>query len=229
MNFLFDLYGTLIDIKTDEGGRVFWRKVCAMLGQPRLFWRSVRREYLSLCAARYTSAQREFDLLGVFEDMLSSRGRAREDATELALSFRRASTEKLRLFPEVCEMLTALREAGAGVYLLSNAQSCFTRAELDALGLTSLFDGIIISSEVGVKKPSADIFRIAFERFGLSPEECIYVGNDMRDDVLGATGAGIRSVYIPTEQSGKYDDPLPEPTHRVRDHAELAELLLSLV
>lgn len=229
MNFLFDLYGTLVDIKTDESGRRFWREVCTMLGDSRLRWRAVRREYIALCRGRRTDEYAEFDLLGVFEDMLTARGKAREGAAELALSFRRASTEKLRLFPEVKEMLTALRAAGAGVYLVSNAQSCFTRAEIDALGLTSLFDGIILSSEVGVKKPSADIFRIAFERFNLSPTECIYVGNDMRDDVLGASRAGIPSVYIHTEQSGKYDGPLPEPTHKVRDHAELAHLLLSLI
>ncbi|MBR5774174.1 MAG: phosphoribosylformylglycinamidine synthase subunit PurQ, partial [Clostridia bacterium] len=47
------------------------------------------------------------------------------------------------------------------VYLLSNAQSCFTINELKECGLYDLFDGIIISSDVGRKKPYGEIFDIS--------------------------------------------------------------------
>lgn len=230
MNFVFDLYGTLVDIKTDESPASFWRSVCRELGTSRLLWRSVRREYLSLCRAKKESEEHEIELLDVFGEMLRNRGRPESDAQRLALAFREASTEKLKLFSGVKEMLLSLREAGAGVYLLSNAQSCFTRHEIELLGIDSLFDGIIISSEVGVKKPSEKIFRIAFERFGISACDSVYVGNDLRDDVLGATAVGMRTVYIRTEQSGEYPSlTLPSPTYVASDHDELSQLLLSLL
>lgn len=229
MNFIFDLYGTLIDIKTDESGRAFWQTVAAELGVGRLWWRSVRREYLTLCKEKSLSSDHEFELLDVFCDMLRAHGKDAGGAQTLARVFRRASMKKLRVFPHVAEMLCDLRAAGAGVYLLSNAQACFTRDELDACGLTSLFDGIVISSDVGVKKPSSKIFEIALEKFGVSADDCIYVGNDMRDDVMGASGAGIRTVYIRTEQSREYPSlELPSPTYVAADHSSLADLLISL-
>ena len=97
------------------------------------------------------------------------------------------------------------------------------------LGLTPLFDGIIISSEVSIKKPSEKIFQLALDRFGLDPDECIYVGNDMLDDVFGASRAKLKTVYIQTEQSRKYDaKALPSPNYTATDHEELYKLLLTL-
>jgi putative hydrolase of the HAD superfamily len=111
---------------------------------------------------------------------------------------------------------------------VSNAQACFTLPELEKIGLIPFFDGIVISSDVGVKKPSSQIFALALERFGLRADECVYVGNDMRDDIQGAYSAGLKTVYIQTEQSGKYDDSnMPSPTCTAENHARLVEILLS--
>jgi len=229
MNFLFDLYGTLIDVKTDEGMRAPWDALCDGLGVGRDRWQEIRGEYDALCHGRGRGEDHEIDLLGVFEELLVAHGASAADAPALALAFRKASTLRLGVFSDVIPMLTALREAGAGVYLVSNAQACFTRREIERCGLAPLFDGVILSSEVGVKKPSPEIFGIALERFGLDADECVYVGNDRRDDVLGATRAGLRSVYIPTEQSRDYGGtPMPSPTYTVADHEHLATLLLAM-
>ena len=59
--------------------------------------------------------------------------------------FRALSTEYVRLYANGRELLTALKEAGRGVYLLSNAQRIFTEYELKYLGIYDLFDGILIS------------------------------------------------------------------------------------
>ena len=229
MNFIFDLYGTLIDIKTDEQDRAPWNAACDFLGEDKENWQEVRREYLALCKARVICAEQEIQLLDVFRNLLISHGKDADDAGELAWQFRRASTHKIRLFDGVREMLCALRQAGAGVYLLSNAQSCFTLPELEALELLPLFDGVIISSDVGVKKPSKKIFDIALDRFSLRADECVYVGNDMRDDILGATGAGLKTVYIHTEQSGAYPElDIPAPTYTASDHNHLKRILLDI-
>lgn len=230
MNFLFDLYGTLADIHTDEAKDGLWLGFSALLGEDS--HTLVREEYASLCKKYADSREHslvEFDLLCVFRDMLASRGMDKDEAPRLAREFRVLSREKLKLFPCIAEMLEGLKKRGAGVYLVSNAQSCFTRDELDELGITSLFDGIIISSEAGVKKPHGDIFKIAFEKFGTAAAECFYVGNDLRDDVLGAHGSGIRTIYIETEQSGRYCGlSLPSPDYTVKTHNEMKELLFAL-
>ena len=87
---------------------------------------------------------------------------------------------------------------------------------------------VILSSDVGAKKPGEKIFRYAFEKFGISPEDSIYVGNDLSDDILGASSVGMRTAYIRTEQSGSYTDPLPKPTFLATTHKELMQTLFSL-
>lgn len=227
MNFVFDLYGTLADIWTDEQRPSLWQGVAEFLGESRDDAERVREEYLSLCKEAKRGELHEIELLDVFAKMLSDRGLDSNRAGELATEFRSLSMVRLRAFHGVKSMLKELRRLG-GVYLLSNAQECFTLKEIDTLGLTDYFDGILISSQVGVKKPSAEVFDIAFSRFGISPDNSVYVGNDMRDDVLGAHGVGMTTVYIHTEQSGSYSMELPEPDYRVKNHRQLKRLLVSL-
>lgn len=229
MNFLFDLYGTLADIKTDEEMQSLWYGFAWLLGESDI--QKVRDEYLENCKKHADARAHkfvEFDLLHVFEEMVESRGADKEKAKILAREFRLLSRQKLRLFPHIIEILQGLKERGAGVYLVSNAQACFTKDELDELGITSLFDGILISSDAGVKKPDPAIFDIAFEKFNLNKNECFYVGNDLHDDVLGAKGAGLKTVYIETEQSGKYPDLEVSPDYVVATHNEMIDLLFNL-
>lgn len=230
MNFVFDLYGTLIDILTDETTAELWEGVALLLGDGEEKAEEVREEYLTLCDKAYKGGYHELDLLLIFEAMLCRRGVDKSVAPSLASEFRRLSMVRISCFPEVKSMLCELKEAGAGVFLLSNAQSCFTIDELRTTGLYDLFDGIVISSDIGVKKPSPEAFKIAFDKFGITPQNSIYVGNDMRDDILGASGVGMKSIYINTPQSGSYPNlDLPKPTYVVEDHEKMRELLLSLV
>lgn len=228
MNFVFDLYGTLVDIWTDESRPEVWRGLAGSLRGCRRRYLWAKEAYARLCKEEHLGEGREFDLLRVFERMLTEEGHDPTLASEIAKEFRENSMVRLGLFQGVKELLMGLRQRGAGVYLLSNAQSCFTRYELDKLGLTPLFDDIIISSETTYKKPSGEIFKIAFEKFGISPADSVYVGNDMRDDVLGAHGAGMRTAYIETVQSGKYNMELPKPDFVAQDHKDLTDILFRL-
>ena len=229
MNFLFDLYGTLADIKTDEELQSLWFGFAWLLGESDV--KKVKDEYHAICK-KYAEARAhkfvEFDLLHVFEKMLENRGANKEKAPELAREFRILSREKLRLFPCVVEILKGLKERGAGVYLVSNAQACFTKDELDELGITPLFDGILISSDAGVKKPDPEIFNVAFNKFSLDKTECFYVGNDLHDDVLGASSAGLKTVYIETEQSGKYPSLEVLPDYVATNHENMRDILFAL-
>jgi putative hydrolase of the HAD superfamily len=228
MNYVFDLYGTLIDIWTDESREELWEGVASLLGDGEECAETVKNEYMTLCREAKRGESHEINLLAVFESMLARRGVTTDVAPDLALEFRRMSMVYIRTFRGVKTMLRDLRKVG-GVYLLSNAQSCFTVDELKTCGLYDLFDGIIISSDVGTKKPWGEIFDIAFDRFGITPENSIYVGNDMRDDVLGASSKGMRTLYIETAQSGSYPHlDLPKPTFVVKNHAEMKERLISL-
>ena len=108
-----------------------------------------------------------------------------------------------------------MRDHGRKVYLLSNAQTIFTRPELRALGLEELFDGTLLSAEAGRKKPDSLFYRALLDKYGLDPEETIMVGNDDVADCHGAAAAGLDSLYIYTEQSPKPVKPLPENCRQI--------------
>ena len=224
-DFCFDLYGTLLDIRTDEESEEFWNKICGLLKGERR-GEEWKQRYRLLCEReRLRQRKQEFDLLPVFQQLSGKQNVG--DAVALAYAFRKASVIRLRPFDGAIEMLAGLKERGANLYLLSNAQACFTRAELKECGLAQYFNGIMLSSEIGWKKPDVRFFGCAISKFGLIPENTVYAGNDLRDDVGGAKGAGMKTVYMRTEQSGEYPNP-PVPDIEVSDLKELSETLFRL-
>jgi putative hydrolase of the HAD superfamily len=96
-----------------------------------------------------------------------------------------------RAFPEAVPVLKELRSRSIGVGLISNWDHS-ARSVLMDTGLLPLLDPIIVSSEVGVAKPDPEIFRIALEQAGVAPDQCLYVGDNYYDDVIGSERAGTK-------------------------------------
>ena len=220
--FVFDLYGTLADIHTDENQPSLWKRMAGFAasngaayapGELRTaYGRAVRRAEAELASRQLAipGACPEVELGDVFRALYAAKGVVADAAlvTETALLFRRTSVTHLRLYAGAAELLEALRKRGR-VFLLTNAQRLFTRPELDALGLTLIFDRIYISSEAGFKKPDPRFFRLLLDQEGLDPARCLMIGNDPHCDGDGARAAGmdawiIRSALSPRGAAG-YD------------------------
>ena len=109
---------------------------------------------------------------------------------DLADTFALRWHEVFEPLPEMGELVRELKEAGYGVYLLSNAGPTFAdyRARIPAI---DLFDGVLVSCWEHVVKPDAAIYLLFCERFGLKPESCLFV-DDMRRNVVGAERVGMR-------------------------------------
>jgi putative hydrolase of the HAD superfamily len=84
---------------------------------------------------------------------------------------------------------------GTRIGIISNWDSRL-ESILAGLGLSDLFEVVVISSLVGFSKPHPRIFEIALERVGLRPDEAVHVGDTFRDDVEGARSAGIEPVLV---------------------------------
>ncbi len=228
-DYIFDLYGTLADICTDEGPSVFWEGAAAdaeALGT-HYTGEALRRDYLRLCADEVKLrastlpdvpiAFVEPELLNVFRRLLSEQGADEAHAEAFAAAFRRRSTLWLKPMPHALETLDALRRGGARTFLLSNAQSCFTVGELDALGLTRRFDGILLSSDAGMKKPYRGLFELLLSRYGIDRRSAVMVGNDAVADIGGADAVGLAGCYYHTWQSGAHPDALPPSCREIPD------------
>ena len=81
------------------------------------------------------------------------------------------------------------------VALLSNAPSDFLRSLLREHDLEKYFDEIVISSEVGLIKPNAEIFQLILTRLDVAPHEAIFI-DDNENNTKGAEAVGIKSVLF---------------------------------
>lgn len=213
-NYIFDLYGTLVDIRTDETAHSLWEHMSLFYGYYGAHYAAdeLHQTYLKLVHDKENALEREesvryaheaypeIPLEDVFRELYVLKGVAPDSDSSLVLHtgqmFRALSTKYIRLYAHAQELLGALKEAGRGVYLLSNAQRIFTEYELHYLGIYDLFDGILISSEEGCKKPDKRFFEILLNRYHLTASECLMIGNDMATDIEGAVRAGMDSFYI---------------------------------
>ena len=219
--YLFDLYGTLADIHTDEWKLPFWKKVSkefsslgADYGAEELrsaYFRETGRQERE---RKEEGREIEIDLREVFRELFRQKETSleEEDLHKAAGTFRELSRSRLRTYAHADELLRKLHGQGKKVLLLSNAQSVFTLDELKILKLEDLFDDILISSDCGYRKPDPCIFDILLKRNGLLPGECLMIGNDLYSDVLGARRAGIDSYYIRSALSSEENIEV-EPDH----------------
>ena len=209
-NYIFDLYGTLADIRTDETGPLLWKRTALWFSEHGAAWtgRALKAAYRDFCAQEQASSSvpyYEIELRHVFGRLYREKGieASPEQIEETASFFRIASLKKLRLYSWVMPVFAGLRARGGRLYLLSNAQACFTRPELRFLGLEDAFDDTLLSSEAGVRKPSEDIMRQLLERNGLAVSESILIGNDRGSDIALAEAVGMDSFYLETETSNR--------------------------
>ena len=231
-NYIFDLYGTLADIRTDEESPLFWARFCHYCRFLGMDCRAdtLRETYLRLCREAEEAmggGQAEIDLAAVWPRLGAAFGQAltEEDCRRMALTFRALSLRHLGLYPGAAEVLDGLRRRGKRVVLLSNAQRCFTEPELRSLGLYDRFDHILLSSDAGVKKPSPAFFGLV-AGLGCRAENSLMVGNDPVCDCGGAAAVGMDSVFIRTPQSPKGRAALPKNCRRIHSLAEIMALSL---
>lgn len=225
-NYIFDLYGTLVDIRTNENKPYLWEKLAEIFGFYGAAYEKteLKRAYFTYCrelesTARESDEFAEIDLDLVFRKLFSDKDVDIDDSTLNAVMMftRSLSTKFIRLYDGVEDFLKALKRKKKRVYLLSNAQRGYTRPELKLLGIEKYFNGIFISSEQGVKKPSPEFFNGLMERYLLKPQDSIMIGNDASSDIAGAKSVGMDSLYIHTEISPECPEPPPDATFTVMD------------
>jgi FMN phosphatase YigB (HAD superfamily) len=97
-------------------------------------------------------------------------------------------------------------------------------AILDAAGVRDLFAAIVVSDEVGWRKPRPDIFREAIRRTGAEARRTLFVGDRADIDVVGAHGVGMDSAWVNPERE-PLPPGIPPPLYEIRDLAELEPLV----
>lgn len=205
-DLIFDLYGTLVDIHTEENELV-WEKTALYFGFYGAHYTGpeLKAAFGAAMAAREAKAGQSYECFPdipfeqVMEELFLAKGvEGKGLGVNAAQLFRIASMEYIRLYPGVTKALEALRRHGFRLWLLSNAQQVFTAYELNHLGLGKQFDGIYLSSDYGFRKPDIRFYRALLEGKNLDPGKALMIGNDRETDIAGARAAGLDTLYLHT-------------------------------
>jgi 2-haloacid dehalogenase len=136
------------------------------------------------------------------------RGRSFAEATELLL---REHPEELHPFirayderwhdmlagdiPETVEILERLAAARTPLYAITNWNQDKFRQARELFPFLSRFDGIIVSGDERLIKPDPAIFGLLFSRYGLKPEDCVFIDDSLKN-VRGAEAAGMHAIHF---------------------------------
>ena len=208
-DLVFDLYGTLVDIHTEEDDRV-WEKTAFYFGFYGAGYTGpeLKAAFQNAMRAREAKAGQSYECFPdlPFEETMADLFRAKgvtENADTLGINaaqlFRISSLDYIRLYPHALEALAKLRKAGYRLWLLSNAQAIFTAYELRLLGLGDQLDGIYLSSNYKCRKPDLRFYQALIDERHLDVSKTMMIGNDRQTDIAGAKAAGMATLYMHTD------------------------------
>ena len=224
-NYIFDLYGTLVDIHTEENDPLVWKKLALFYGYYDADYSSeeLKERYAAIIAGEEYKmksekkddaheAHPEVQIEEVFQKLFEEKGVKADPtlAVHAGQFFRILSTDYVKLYDGVTDLLEALKKTGKKIYLLSNAQRSFLQSmrctHLESQSTLTIFSSL---QPVGVKKNrTAEFFQLLIDKYNLDITKSIMIGNDGISDIAGAKSVGLDTFYIHSNISPK----LPEET-----------------
>ncbi len=224
---LFDLYGTLVDIETDESDPRLYAVLSQFLTYYDIFLdpEELAARFQEVCLAHlleHPGPFGEIDVFQVFEEILE-RARSRKVERSLVLFvarlFRSLSRQRFGLFEDTLPALEQLQPVFR-LGIVSDAQWVFSEPEIRMLKLEPFFETIVLSSRYFVRKPDPQIYAHALKALRLTPDQALYVGNDPQADVPGPQSLGMPVAVI--DRAGLYPD-LPVPV--IKDLREVLDFV----
>lgn len=232
---LFDIYGTLIDIRTDEHRDDIFEALSRFLGYRRVFisGQALKELYFSELNQQFAQSRErhpEVDVAAAFEHALRDHGRMADRYLTMitAQLYRALSRGRFGLFSDTFWTLTKFRkEFKMGI--VTDAQRLYCKPELRALRIEDFFDAVAISSDYGFRKPDPRLFHIALAALDAKASESAYIGNKYETDIAGAKAAGLAlGILINQSDEDRQEyGPGAEPDFVARDLSEAFRIVAS--
>ena len=203
--YVFDAYGTLFNLhaaaeRHREAIGPEWQRFSHT-------WRTKHIEYtwhttlVGRQASFWLLAERGLDYA------IAAHGLSVSDKTRADLM---AAYRRMEAYPEVAEVLAALRGRGAQVAILSNGDPDMLADAIEAAGLAGAFDAVLSVVDAGAFKPAPAVYGLACTRFACAAGEISFQSSN-RWDIAGAKAQGFRCVWINrTGAPDEYPDLAPD-------------------
>jgi putative hydrolase of the HAD superfamily len=233
---IFDLNGTLIDINTDEGNKDLWRTLSNLLLYQGIFLgqEELRELYFVMLKAQRIAGGEEyaeFDAEAIFREIIRLCSTAftqqlpagKQEYLPLLLAevFRAGSLFRLKRFRGVRDTIRQLQQQYR-LAAVSDGQTAYAVPELHAVNLLEYFSPIIVSGDLGYRKPDRRLFEQALAALEMQADEVLFIGNDMYRDVFGAKQLGIKTVFFKSNQ-GQQEHTGTEPDYIIYNFPELLQ------
>lgn len=200
---LFDCYGTLIDILTDERDIRTYRCLSQWLLYQGV--RIVPEDLQDLYADRVREAADrtgerypEVRVEEIFASICAEHSVWEVDTERLGVettrAFRAASLRRLGVIEKTRRLLDLFCTQKTGV--VSNGQRVFSEQEMRMLGLYDRLDFVIFSSDLGYQKPDPRIYAAALDRMGLPAPDVLFIGDSFRNDVDAPRAIGMQALHV---------------------------------
>lgn len=229
----FDIYSTMIDIRTDEYDPYVYSVLSRYLSyhsvkiSPEVL-KTFYFEMISQQMKQSAEVYPEVDVYNVFHAVMHKFGNRKypkKVIEDISMLFRSLTIRHFGVFPGLYDVLAPICERYKTA-IVSDAQWVFTEAEISILGLDRFFKTKVLSSRFGFKKPDLRLFEIAMERLKVTPEESVYIGDNPRKDMIGAKRAGMKFIlFRPTSlEFGGF-----KPDGLFYDYSELEKVIGELL
>lgn len=236
---LFDANGTLIDILTDEGREDIYRAIGCFLAYQGLAIPPISLREMYFRTMEEQRKQRncphpEFDAVKLWGAILDAHTdslripvtKRRQLPRILAEMFRALSRIRLDLYPDVGSVLDQLSQSYR-MAVVSDGQSAWALPELRETGIAGYFDPIVVSGDHGFRKPDRRLFDAALSAMGQTPENVVFVGNDIYRDIYGARRVGMKTVFFRSNQ-GRQEMEGVEPDYIIYRFRDLPQAIAFL-
>lgn len=218
---VFDAYGTLFDVSAaareaaSEPEAAHWAEHWPQIAA---LWRQKQLEYTWLRA----TADKHTDFWAVTQDGL-----------DYALEAVGLSDSKLRkrlldlyftlsAYPEVPDMLMALKRSGFATAILSNGTPQMLESAATSAGIGTSLDAVLSVESIGIFKPSAAVYDLVEEKFECTRGEVLFVSSNGWD-AAAASGYGFQTVWV-NRASAPQERLWAKPAHEMSDLVGIPDL-----
>jgi HAD superfamily hydrolase (TIGR01549 family) len=120
------------------------------------------------------------------------------------------------------ELASELRTQGIPTGIITNGFNAIQEDKLKATGLDEVIEFMITSESAGTAKPDPAIFQMALDRYQITPEQAVMVGDNWDFDILGAVNANLPAIWF---NRRRYPCPDPEQAYEIQTAEQLKSLI----
>ncbi len=154
--------------------------------------------------------------------------------TAAVMAYHGQKIKHIQLYNDVLKTLEKLKKSSIKTAIITDGIPIKQYEKIFRLGIDDLIDLIVISDEIGIRKPNPELFSYCLKKFKVKGHETIYVGDNIYKDIIPAKLNKIHSVYI--HRGGKYDTHVTgetiseenKPDHEISNLNELFNIINGL-